>query len=93
MVTPPSLTPLLGCRVFQERNLRESNDTRRSANITELVMLKDREKQLQFDLEQTREQLGREQGRVQHYMEQVIVLCTLYRIVIVYINTTSSCTI
>ena len=65
------------CLLPQERSLRESNDTRRSANITELVVLKDREKQLKFELEQAQEQLRREQGRVKHYMEQVRDIFTL----------------
>ena len=52
--------------------MRENNDTRRSQNITELVVIKDRENNLQFELNQVKEQLQKEKERVNHYMEQVI---------------------
>ncbi len=55
--------------------MRESNDTRRSANITELVVLKDRENQLKFELEQVKETLKHEQERSKHYLDQVNVNC------------------
>ncbi|KAK2167062.1 hypothetical protein LSH36_32g09010 [Paralvinella palmiformis] len=55
----------------RERSLRENNDTRRSQNITELVVIKDRENNLQFELNQVKEQLQKEKERVNHYMEQL----------------------
>ncbi len=51
--------------MFQERDLRENRDTRRSLNISELVSAKDREKQCRFELEQTTELLKRESETVQ----------------------------
>ncbi|XP_064652760.1 ELKS/Rab6-interacting/CAST family member 1-like isoform X2 [Lineus longissimus] len=55
----------------RERGLRESQDTRRSMNITELVSAKDHEKQLQFEINQLREQLNHEKERCNHYMAQL----------------------
>ena len=55
----------------QERSLREGNDSRRSQSITELVLIKDREKNLQFEFNQAKDMLKTEKGRVKHYMEQV----------------------
>jgi hypothetical protein len=56
---------------IQEREFRENQETRRSLNITELVSVKDHEKQLQFDIDQLRDQLKHEQERCSHYMDQV----------------------
>ncbi len=59
------------CHFTQERNLRETQDTRRSQSITDMVVTKEREKQLKFELNQTQEMLKHEQGRVKHYLEEV----------------------
>ncbi|XP_046563263.1 ELKS/Rab6-interacting/CAST family member 1-like isoform X2 [Haliotis rubra] len=55
----------------RERGLRESNDQRHSDNIAELVNSRDKEKQLQFEREQLREQLRRESEKGQHYLEEL----------------------
>lgn len=46
-------------------------DTRRSQNITELVVLREQEKQLKFELEHSRELLHREQEHVKVLMQKV----------------------
>ena len=51
--------------------MRESQDTRRSQNITEMVVAKDREKQLQMELNQSRELLRNEQKRCKDMVQQV----------------------
>ncbi|XP_054754992.2 intraflagellar transport protein 74 homolog [Lytechinus pictus] len=55
----------------REKMLRESRDTRHSTHITELVTVKDKEKQLKFDLDQARESLKQERERVAHLMKQL----------------------
>ncbi|XP_013381886.1 putative leucine-rich repeat-containing protein DDB_G0290503 [Lingula anatina] len=55
----------------RERELREATDTRRSVNAVELAASKDRESKLQFELNNTKEQLRQEQDRVRHYMDQL----------------------
>lgn len=56
---------------LQEKMLRENRDTRHSTHITELVTVRDKEKQLKFDLDQAREALKQERERVAHLMKQV----------------------
>lgn len=56
---------------LQEKMLRENRDTRHSTHITELVTVRDKEKQLKFDLDQAREVLKQERERVAHLMKQV----------------------
>ena len=51
--------------------MRESQDTRRTLNISELVAAKDKEKQYRFELDQMRELLRHEQDRTKHLMEEV----------------------
>ncbi len=46
-------------------------DTRRSQNITELVVLREQEKQLKFEVDHSRELLQREQERVKMLMQQL----------------------
>ncbi|XP_071855214.1 uncharacterized protein [Apostichopus japonicus] len=55
----------------RERGLRESRDTRHSTNITELVSIKDREKHLQLELNQTKEELKTERDRVATLMHSL----------------------
>ncbi|XP_071483729.1 uncharacterized protein [Diadema antillarum] len=55
----------------REKMLRESRDTRHSSQITELVTVRDKEKQLKFDLDQAREALKQERDRVAHLMQQL----------------------
>ncbi|KAJ8020471.1 hypothetical protein HOLleu_40070 [Holothuria leucospilota] len=53
----------------RERNLRESRDSRHSSNITELVSIKDKEKHLHLELNQTKEELKTERERVAQLMQ------------------------
>ncbi|XP_070533240.1 outer dense fiber protein 2-like [Ptychodera flava] len=69
---------LLGAQVLdlqkqldRERTLREDRDTKRAADITELVTVKDREQQLQFELNQAKNQLQQEKDRIRFYMEKL----------------------
>ncbi|XP_022091153.1 paramyosin-like [Acanthaster planci] len=69
---------LLGTQVVElqkqldrERSLRESRDTRHASNITELVTVRDKEKQLKYELDKAREELKYERDRVQHLMNQL----------------------
>ena len=55
-------------QVDRERGVREEQDTRRSMNISELLKTKDQEKQLEFELNQTKESLKHEQERCKHYL-------------------------
>ncbi len=55
--------------------MREGQDSRRTQSITELVVIKDREKNLKFELEQTKEMLRHEKERIKHYMEEVRSSC------------------
>lgn len=61
----------LSVMFLQEKMLRENRDTRHSTHITELVTVRDKEKQLKFDLDQAREALKQERERVAHLMKQV----------------------
>ena len=51
--------------------MRENRDTRHATNITELVTVRDKEKQLSFDLQKARNELQHERDRVQHLLDQV----------------------
>ncbi|XP_006822190.1 uncharacterized protein LOC100373437 [Saccoglossus kowalevskii] len=69
---------LLGAQVLElqkqldrERSLREDRDTKRAADISDLVNTKDKERQLQFELNQVQEQLRQERERIKYYMEQL----------------------
>ncbi|XP_071804744.1 uncharacterized protein [Asterias amurensis] len=69
---------LLGSQVVElnqqldrERTLRENRDTRHATNITELVTVRDKEKQLSFDLQKARNELQHERDRVQHLLDQL----------------------
>lgn len=55
----------------REKMLRETRDTRHSTHITELVTVRDKEKQLKFELDQAREALKQERERVAHLMKQL----------------------
>lgn len=68
--------------------MREGMDTRRSQNITELVVLREQEKQLKFELDHSRDLLLREQERVKVLMQQVQWhLVTIWYVVFNCLNT------
>ena len=46
-------------------------EARHSGNISEMVQVKGKEKELQFELDYLREQLKKEQDKVKQYQEQV----------------------
>ena len=55
----------------QEKNLRDEIETRHSSNISEMVCVKEKEKELKFELDYVSEQLKKEQDRVRQIQEQV----------------------
>ena len=63
----------LYCLFEQERDTRESQDTRTSQNISDMVLAKDGEKALQYELQQLHQQLVLEQQRNKEYMINVRV--------------------
>ncbi|XP_074656380.1 uncharacterized protein LOC141909699 isoform X2 [Tubulanus polymorphus] len=57
--------------IDRERDLRESQETRRSADFTELLSAKDGQKHLQLEMNQMRDELQRERELSKHYREQL----------------------
>ena len=55
----------------QERQFKDDKETRRQANIQELVTLKESEKQLQRELNHYKEQLRIEQQKYRNVTEKV----------------------
>ncbi|KAL5014844.1 hypothetical protein ScPMuIL_009114 [Solemya velum] len=58
-------------QLTRERGLREANDDRRAKNITDFVEMRDREKDLHFEIEHLREQLRLGQIRCTELVEQL----------------------
>ena len=55
----------------QERDYRDTFDTKRGSEVLELSRLREYEKELQYDVNRLRDELAAEKDRTQHYMNQV----------------------
>ena len=56
---------------FQEKELRESQESRRSQGISEMLVAKDQEKKLKGELNETRDQLRMAEDRIKQLVDQV----------------------
>ncbi|ESO86092.1 hypothetical protein LOTGIDRAFT_129830 [Lottia gigantea] len=55
----------------KEKDIRENIDIQQRENISELITLRDREKQLDLQMTQTQSEIQREKERCQNYLEQL----------------------
>lgn len=61
------LIPLL----YQERGARQTTESRHTQSHSELIQLRDREKDAKFEISHLQEQLRKEQEKSRHYLENV----------------------
>lgn len=57
--------------LLQEKNLRDEIEARHSSNIAETVQVKEKEKELKFEIDYIQEQLRKEQEKAKMFQEQV----------------------
>jgi hypothetical protein len=56
---------------YQERGARETTESRHTQSHTELLQLRDKEKDIRFEVSHLQEQLRKEQEKSRHYLENV----------------------
>ncbi|XP_021377507.1 ELKS/Rab6-interacting/CAST family member 1-like isoform X2 [Mizuhopecten yessoensis] len=62
----------LESRFIREKEIRESQETRHGSHVSELVQLRDKEKEARFELQHTQDLLRKEQERNRLYSEKLV---------------------